>query len=259
VKKGAIGAGILLFAGVGLVYWRAMAPRVEAVHPEAEAVPANLLRFYVDFSQPMAGDDVFEHVRLLDAAGRPIPDAFREIELWSRDNRRLMLYVHPGRVKTGLALGERFGPVLEEGRSYTLDVRPGMKSQSGRPVRERVARVLHVDPPDRRTPDLARWTLSPCPDRLEIVCDKWLDHAGLEDFVRVEGVKGRCRVLGPRVTFTPERRFVPGEYRLTVDARLEDLAGNNFIKPFETPGGSTPLPSERPATLVRPFRVPARE
>jgi hypothetical protein len=259
VKKGAIGAGILLFAGVGLVYWRAMTPRVAAVYPELDVVPANLLRLYIDFSQPMAGDDAFEHVRLLDAAGRPIPDAFREIELWSRDNRRLMAYVHPGRVKTGLALGDRFGPVLEEGKSYTLEILPGMKSRSGRRLQERFARALTVGPPDHRPPDLAGWTLSPHPDRLEIVCDEWLDHAGLEDFVRVDGVKGRCRVDGRRVTFTPERGFAAGEYRLSVDARLEDLAGNNFIRPFETPSGSTPLPSERPATLVRTFRVPSRE
>jgi len=77
VKKGAIGAGILLFACIGLVYWRAMTPRVAAVHPELHEVPANLLRLYIDFSQPMAGDDAFEHVRLLDASGRPIADAFR--------------------------------------------------------------------------------------------------------------------------------------------------------------------------------------
>jgi hypothetical protein len=40
-----------------------------------------------------------------------------------------------------------------------------------------------------------------------------------------------------------------------VDARLEDLAGNHFIRPFETRSGATPLPSERPAVVLRPFRV----
>jgi hypothetical protein len=259
VIKGAVAAGILLAAGVGAVYWRAMAPRVVSVHPEASVVPANLLRLYIDFSQPMAGDDAFEHVRLLDASGRPIPDAFREIELWSRNNRRLMAYVHPGRVKSGLAIGDRFGPVLEEGKSYTLEILPGMKSRQGQLLGERFARALTVGPAEHRSPDLGRWTLRPHSDRLEIVCDEWLDHAGLEDFVRVAGVAGRSRVDGLRVTFTPERGFAPGDYRLEVDARLEDLAGNNFIKPFETPSGSTPLPSERPPTLVRPFRVLPRE
>jgi len=182
VIRGAVAAGLLLFAGVGFVYWRAMTPLVVAVHPELGVVPSNLLRLYVDFSQPMAGDDAFEHVRLLDASGKPIPNAFREIELWSHDNRRLMAYVHPGRVKSGLAIGDQFGPVLEEGKTYTLEVLPGMKSRSGRPLEGRFARRLTAGPPDQRPPDLARWTLLPHPDRLEVVCDEWLDHAGLEDF-----------------------------------------------------------------------------
>jgi hypothetical protein len=255
VTRAAIGAGILLFAGVGVVYWRAQAPRVTAVHPQTADVPANLLRLYVDFSQPMAGDDAFEHVRLLDASGRPIADAFREIELWSRDNRRLMAYVHPGRVKSGLALGDRFGPVLEEGRTYTLEILPGMKSRSGRPLEGRFARALRVGPAAREAPDLSRWSIRAARDRVEIECDAWMDQAGLEEFVWIEGVPGRRRVEGRRVTIWPDQLLPTGPQRLVVDARLEDLAGNSFIKPFETPSGSTPLPSERPATLRRVFTV----
>jgi len=255
VTKAALAAGVLLFAGVGVVYWRAQAPRVTAVHPETADVPANLLRLYVDFSQPMAGDDAFEHLRLLDASGRPIPDAFREIELWSRDNRRLMAYVHPGRVKSGLALGDQFGPVLEEGKTYTLEIAPGMKSRSGRPLEARFVRRLRVGPAERKAPDLSRWSIRATRERVEIDCDEWLDQAGLEEFVRIEGVPGRCRVEGRRVTIWPTSSLPPGPQRLIVDARLEDLSGNSFIKPFETPSGSTPLPSERPAALRRGFTV----
>jgi len=255
VRKAALAAGLLLFAGIGSIYWRATTPRVVAVHPQVGVVPANLLRIYVDFSEPMAGDDAFEHVRILDASGGPIPDAFREIELWSRDNRRLMAYVHPGRVKTGLTLGDDFGPVIEEGKAYTLEILPGMKSRSGRRLAARFARSLQVGPPDLRSPNVGGWILSPFPDRLEIRCDEWLDQAGLEDFLRVEGVRGRFRVDGRLVVFTPERPFAPGEYRLIVDARLEDLAGNNFVKTFETPSGATPLPSERPPVVACPFTI----
>ncbi len=255
MTRAAVAAGILLAAGIGAVYWRAQAPRVTAVHPQTGDVPANLLRLYVDFSQSMAGDDAFEHLRLLDASGRPIPDAFREIELWSRDNRRLMAYVHPGRVKSGLALGDQFGPVLEEGKTYTLEILPGMKSRSGRPLEGRFARLLRVGPADRDPPDLSRWSIRAGRDRVEIDCDEWLDQAGLEEFVWIDGVPGRRRVEGRRLTIWPDAPLAPGPRRLSVDARLEDLAGNNFIKPFETPSGSAPLPSERPATLQREFRV----
>jgi len=248
--------GLLAFAAVGFVFWSAQAPVLLAVHPETESVPSNLLRLYVDFSRPMAGEDAFEHIQILDAAGKPIEDAFRELELWSRDNRRLMLYIHPGRVKTGLALGDQFGPVIEEGKSYTLRLLPGMKGRNGRPSPTAFSRPLRVGKADHEPPDLARWTLRASRDRLELEVDEWLDHAGLEEFLRVEGRAGRWSVDGRRVRFVPDPPFAPGEHRMVVDARLEDLAGNNFIKPFETQSGSTPLPSDRPAAVVRVFRVP---
>jgi hypothetical protein len=254
--KPAAALSLLLFVAVGVQFWSAQAPVIVAVRPETGAVPSNLLRLYVDFSRPMAGDDVFEHVRLRDAAGKPIEDAFREIELWSRDNRRLMLYVHPGRVKSGLALGDQFGPVIEAGKPYTLEILPGMKARNGRVVAVGFSRPLRVGGPDHEGPDLARWTIRASPQRVEIDVDDWLDHAGLEEYLALEGVPGRWGVEGRRVTFLPDRRLPPGTYRLVVDARLEDLCGNNFIRPFETPSGSTPLPSERPAQVVRPFTVP---
>lgn len=256
MKLGAFTAASLLAASIGTVYWRATEPLVTAVHPATEDVPANLLRLYVDFSRSMAGDDVFEHVRLLDDLGRPIPDAFRELELWSRDNRRLMLYIHPGRVKTGLALGEKFGPVIEQGKAYTLEIRPGMRSLDGRRVARHAARTIRVGPPCHTMPDLSRWILAAAADRLEIVPDAWLDHAGLEEFLRVDGVPGKCRVDGRRVTFRPDRPFTPGIYRLIVDARLEDLAGNNFIRPFETPSGESTKPADLPGSVARTFSVP---
>src|SRR5205814_7079893 len=136
---------------------------------------------------------------------------------------------------------------------------PGMKGRDGRRLEGRVVRPIRVGPPDHESPDIFRWRLAATANRLEIECDEWLDHAGLEEFIRVDGVPGRCRVEGRRITFVPERGFAPGEYRLMVDARLEDLAGNNFIKPFETPSGQTPLPADRPAMVVRTFAVRSGE
>jgi hypothetical protein len=254
--KLAAAAGLLVLAAVGVVFWQAQAPVLVAVHPGTEDVPANLLRLYVDFSRPMAGEDAFEHLQILDATGKPIEDAFREIELWSRDNRRLMVYVHPGRVKSGLALGDQFGPVIEQGKAYTFRILPGMKGRNGRPSPTAYSRPLRVGPADHDSPDLARWTVTATRERVMVDTDEWVDHAGLEEFLSVEGVPGRWSVDGRRATFLPQRRLAPGEYRLVVDARLEDLAGNNFIKPFETQSGTTPLPSERPAAVSRTFRIP---
>lgn len=250
----AVGIGVLLAAGVAWVAWERPAPAVVAVHPETGDVPANLLRLYVDFSRPMGGDDAFEHVRMLDAAGRPIADAFRELELWSRDRTRLMVYVHPGRVKTGLALGDASGPVLEQGRTVTFEVAPGMKSIGGRPVRSAFRRELRVGPARTAQPDLARWRLDAAPGRVEVECDAWMDQAGLETWLSVEGRPGRWEIRGRRATFVPETPLPPGEYRLVADARMEDVCGNSFQRPFETPPDAK-RPEDLPAAVSRTFSI----
>ena len=39
------------------------AARVAAIEPRADRLPANLLRFYVHFTEPMAQGDVYDHMR----------------------------------------------------------------------------------------------------------------------------------------------------------------------------------------------------
>lgn len=250
----AAGIGLVVVAGVAGFLWTRSAPVVTAVHPATFDVPANFLRLYVDFSQPMGGDDVFEHVRLLDGSGRPMADSLRELEFWSRNRTRLMVYVHPGRVKSGLAMGGDFGPVLEQGKGFTFEILPGMKSVSGRKVREGFRRELRVGPPQKDRLDLARWRVEPRPDRVDVESDVWMDQAGLETWLRVEGVAGRWTIDGRRLAFHPEKPLAAGSYTLVADARMEDVCGNNFQRPFETRPDADD-PDKFPATVFRKFVV----
>ena len=250
----AVGAGIVLVAGAAGLWWARSAPVVAAVHPATGDVPANFLRIYVDFSEPMGGDDVFEHVRLLDGAGRPMADSLRDLEFWSRDRTRLMVYVHPGRVKTGLAMGGEFGPVLEEGKSYALEITPGMKALSGRKVRERFRRDFRVGPPQTARLDLARWRIDARRDRIDLEPDVWMDRSGLETWLKVEGVAGRWSIDGRRATFVPQAPLAPGAYSLVVDAQLEDVCGNSFQRAFETKAGKEDSETP-PATVTRWFKI----
>ena|SRR6185503_12033336 len=250
----AIGAAFVLVAGAAGLLWIRSASAVTAVNPETGDVPANFLRLYVDFSEPMGGDDVFEHVRLLDAAGRPMADSLRELEFWSRNRTRLMVYVHPGRVKTGLAMGNEFGPVLEQGKNCTFEITPGMKSLRGRKVRDGVRREFRVGSPSTARLDLGRWKLSAKPDRVELETDVWMDRSGLETWLQVEGVAGRWAVDGRRATFYPNAPMAPGAYVLTADARMEDICGNSFQRSFETKAGAEPAESP-PATVSRGFTL----
>ncbi len=108
--------------------------RVLAVFPSAETLPENVLRLYLHFSQPMETLNAHRHVRLVDDAGFEVPLAFVEIEhgLWDPRQTRLTVLFHPGRIKRGVAPGERMGPPLRAGRAYRLVVDAAMPDTSGR-------------------------------------------------------------------------------------------------------------------------------
>ena len=71
----------------------------------------------------MEQGEIFWHFRLTDlATGIPVEEPFRETELWSDDGKRLTLWLHPGRQKTGVNLNMDLGPVLEPRRRYALEI-----------------------------------------------------------------------------------------------------------------------------------------
>ncbi|WP_439626686.1 Ig-like domain-containing protein [Gemmata sp.] len=234
-------------------------PRVSvaAVYPSANRLPENTLRFYVQFSGPVARGDVYRHVTLVRDDGVEVKEPFLELpeELWSADGDRLTLLFHPGRVKQGLVPREDDGPVLGAGRTYSLMVSGKWEDTEGRPLLGGAKKTFAVGPPDDQPLDAAAWALmapraggdSP----LIVKFPKPLDRAMLDRVVwvvdaagtRVDGevtVGGGERVL----TFAPKKPWGKGEYRLVADARLEDPCGNRVGEAFELTDG-TPL-AERP-------------
>jgi hypothetical protein len=62
------------------------AARIAAVEPQVDRLPANLLRFYVRFSAPMAQGNVYRHISLVRVDGSLVPSPFLNLswELWDR-------------------------------------------------------------------------------------------------------------------------------------------------------------------------------
>ncbi len=118
--------------------------RVTAVYPSADVLPENLLKLYVHFSTPMARGEAYRHVRLEDSAGRLVERPFLEIgeELWDPQGRRLTLLFDPGRIKRGLVPRQEEGPILEEGKAYTLRVDADWPDADGRPLARGVPQVV---------------------------------------------------------------------------------------------------------------------
>src|SRR5262245_16243020 len=95
---------------------------VSQVYPTGNKLPENQLKFYIHFSAPMTQGNAYKHVRLLDEKGKEVKWPFLELEeeLWNNDGTRFTLYFDPGRIKRGLKPREEVGPVLVEGKKYTL-------------------------------------------------------------------------------------------------------------------------------------------
>ena len=218
---------------------------VAHVYPSADALPENLLKFYVHFSAPMSRGGVYRHVRLIDDSGRDVELPFLELdeELWDPDMTRLTLFIDPGRIKRGVRPLEEIGPALEQGRRYTLVIGPGLVDATGRELAGEFRKRFTVGPPDRESPDPGKWKVTaPAPSTrgpVSVEFPEPLDAALAERLIRVTAggrvVPGHVALGdGERLwRFTPAEPWGAARYEILVQPTIEDLAGNNIGKPFE--------------------------
>ena len=219
---------------------------VRQVYPSADVLPENLLKFYIQFSAPMSGGHIYEHIHLRNKDGKSVELPFLEIgeELWNPAMTRLTLFIDPGRIKRGVQPLEEVGPALEEGQSYTLVLDGNWQDAVGVPLKETFRKTFTVGPPDRQPPDPARWKIQPpqpgSVEPLKIVFPKPMDYALAQRVIHVTKASGAL-VKGDVTLedeergwlFRPARAWEAGPHALLVQTTIEDLAGNNIGKPFE--------------------------
>lgn len=219
-----------------------------AIYPTADQLPENLLRFYVYFSAPMREGGVLGHIQLVDLQGQKVEGVFFDsiFELWDPSMRRLTLLFDPGRVKTGLRAHEQLGRALIPGESYVLVIGEGLMDAYGNPLAHSHEKAFTVTEADLTPPDIDNWQIiSPSgstTEPLEIHFPAPLDHGLLAEFVRVQREEGKVVqgeiALDSHETiwrFRPEEPWQAGTYELTVNTRLEDIAGNNLHGLFDIP------------------------
>lgn len=241
---------------------------VAAVYPSAEALPENLLKFYLHFTHPMSRGDVYRHITLLDERELPVELPFLEIgeELWDPEQRRLTLLIDPGRIKRGVKPLEDIGPAMVKGKRYTLHI--SQDWQDGRGVRmiREFRKAFRVTSPDRSPVNPLEWRIiAPKPDTrqaLEAVFSESLDHALASRVIWIEDDQGeaiegdvKLSANETRWQFTPTNPWGKGRYHLRAELILEDLAGNSIGRPFEVDvfervdDGIKELPFGRPFTI----------
>lgn len=233
--------------------------RVIAVHPAATEIPENLLRFYVVFSAPMSIKGIAEQVRLRDGRGREIPGAFVSIPdgLWDPEIRRLTLIVHPGRVKSGIAVGEVEGRVLEAGREVTLEIDGAARDSFGANLGETYRQTFRVGPAQSAALAASGLRLEirdegekdPLVIDFPVVVDFALAAAALAVESQGREIAGLFELAaGDRqLLFYPREPWQRGrEHILKIGEIFEDVAGNRFGRAFEGNLESAPAaPAER--------------
>ncbi len=220
--------------------------RVAAIYPTAEELPLNLLKFYVHFSSPMSTGKALRSVQVhREDNGKALEDVFVVMdELWDPERRRLTLLLDPGRIKRGLAPHEEAGYPLIEGVRVVLHVDATFLDASGRPLQAQAERRYAIGAPLRVRVDPKAWRVhSPAAkskEPLTVEFDRPLDHALLQHCLWVRDMSGAPLPgqgsIGPRERFwrfEPESPWSEGQYAITADPHLEDLAGNSLVRVFD--------------------------
>ncbi|HEY2707266.1 MAG TPA: hypothetical protein VGI95_04375 [Caulobacteraceae bacterium] len=232
---------------------RAPSARVLSVTPSADVWPENILRFYVTFSAPMRIGVAWDHIRMLDAAGRPMGGMFVEIdqELWDPEGRRLTVLFDPGRIKRGLVDNINEGPPFQVGERCTLQIEHFWRDSANDLLAQPFEKTVTISAPLREGLDPADWRLTPptaSNSPLTVDFPRPLDAALAVRALSVElagrDVAGTAQLEASetRFVFRPDAPWTPGDYRLIADPVLEDIAGNRIGRPFDidrrAPGGA---------------------
>lgn len=242
---------------------------VPSVQPSFRILPANFLKFYLTFPGPMARGEAFRHLALFevreDGSEVEVVEPFREIELWDESGKRLTLWLHPGRQKPGVNLNEEFGPVLTKGSRYALVVSNEWKFETGDTLAASFRHEFSVGAADTSPPEPKVWKVEDVEDKfIKVRTMDTLDPVSLESRITLKGPDGQpihvANIAGENwfmmaVPFS-ESHWKPGVYRIVVDPKLEDLAGNSVARPFNLDLEANPDFSEIIDPIEITFSIP---
>lgn len=223
-------------------------PTVLWFSPTEETLPANLLRFYIHFSEPMARGQVRDAITLQRFGGGTITDPFLnlDVELWDREQKRLTIFMDPGRVKQGAGPNQTVGLPLVPGAEYSIVVDAQMHSASKVPLGVSHRMRFRAGPAERSQLSPSRWVVqSPrvgTTDALVVLVDHMVDAGSATNSIRIvdeEGgfVPGHLETKGAKFFIKPLTHWTTSRYEIRIEDDLEDVAGNTMFVPFDAKNG----------------------
>lgn len=247
----------------------AEAPELLAIYPERDTVPENLLKCYLQFSRPMqAVGRALDFIKVTRADNSEEVAVFLDMpaELWNKEHSQLTLWFDPGRIKSGLIPNETLGKPLEAGKRYKISISAEWRSEDGIPLKSEYQKTYYIAPPDRVKPNPINWqivlpkagTNNPLSIRFEAPVDTFIAREAMALYHDDNGfVSGKWEVAVPEtmLRFTPDSSWEVGPYTFVTDTRMEDLAGNNINRLFDTNLKTEASESEPLAEIRRSFII----
>jgi hypothetical protein len=239
--------------------------RVSAIYPTGPAVPANLLRMYVEFSNPMGTRTGQDYIRILDASGAELPGALLPLDtdLWNGDHTRFTILFDPGRVKRGILPNRAMGRPLTAGGAFTIVVHPAWPDAQSLPLGSDFRKTYQVGPAIEAPLSVGDWRIAApaagSREPLRVTFPAPLDHGLLQRALTI--VRNNTTLAGDigvangetEWRFTPRGNWQTGAYEVSVLPVLEDPSGNRIGHAFEavSPDDDTHAPPVRLPFTIR--------
>lgn len=215
-------------------------------YPSGNTVPANLLKVYIQLSQPMSEGMAYQHIHLLNEKGDTVYQPFLALqpELWDEERQRLTLWLDPGRIKRDLGPNLLHGTPLESNQTYRICVSKNWEDIQGFPLEKGVDHSFFVSQPDRIKPDVKNWIVEvpnkKTKEAIVIHFKEPLDFALAKNVIHVldqdgQILTGEIILKNEEKTwqFRPNISWKTGTYQIRIEGILEDLAGNSLNRLFD--------------------------
>lgn len=222
---------------------------VLGIFPQSDVLPANILRLYVEFSEPMSFENPHAFILIEDQDGRPVMGPFVEIEegLWNANRTRLTLLLHPGRIKRGVGPNMTQGEIFKQNQKYSLKISSAWNAGTGDGLKESFTKTFVIAEAMRTIIDIESWKIDTpiagTNQPLVVQTNRLLDKALAERMIFVIGsdgnlVKGKFEYDGSEssLSFNARRLWRAGAYQLKINPKLEDVCGNTPVNVFDLEG-----------------------
>lgn len=242
---------------------------IKNVYPTSSLLPMNQLKFYIEFSAPMRLGNAFEHIHLYKLPEETLEsEAFLVTteELWNPEKTRVTIFFDPGRIKRGVQPNLQLGLPLVEGNRYKFVVDKDWLDINDVKLTKGFEKIFEVVSVDRESPSLENWkinfpkTKNKLPIKIDFkeAMDFGLLHSAIEIVDErnryVEGVI-KLSENENKWMFTPQKQWLKGNYKLIINAWLEDLSGNNLNRKFDVNLNSKSDTPKNIKELIVPFTI----